>query len=178
MSDVENVKEEGMFVHQVEWDVIEQLISNANNVNKLFTYTMPKKAESYAKDGFKLLEEINKYGEDEEESWRIGLETNVQMSYEDGKLKVGDWEINKSLLNICIPAINSIIIIPDGESTYKGNKEYTKIVQLTNCIAVTPLLIKLIDVPNEDENKQKYSLGMRMEIITASETTENEEPTE
>ena len=100
------------------------------------------------------------------------------MSYEDGKLKVGDWEINKSLLNICIPAINSIIIIPDGESTYKGNKEYTKIVQLTNCIAVTPLLIKLIDVPNEDENKQKYSLGMRMEIITTSETTENEEPTE
>jgi hypothetical protein len=32
MSDEENVKEEGMFVHQVEWDVIEQLISNANNV--------------------------------------------------------------------------------------------------------------------------------------------------
>ena len=126
---------------------------------------MPKKAESYASDGFKMLEEINKFGESEDESWRISLEVDVKISFENDKLIIGDWIVEKSLLNICIPTINSIIIIPSTESTYKGNKEYTKIIQLTNCISVTPLLIKLLDIPME-EDENKFKLGMNMEIIT------------
>lgn len=126
---------------------------------------MPKKAESYADDGFNMLEEINKFGETEDESWRISLEVDVKISFENDKLIIGDWIVEKSLLNICIPTINSIIIIPSTESTYKGNKEYTKIIQLTNCISVTPLLIKLLDIPME-EDENKFKLGMNMEIIT------------
>lgn len=163
--DVETKSEESMYVHQVDWDVIKEIIAKATVVNKLFTYTMPKKAESYAADGFNMLEEINKFGESEDESWRISLEVDVKISFENDKLIIGDWIVEKSLLNICIPTINSIIIIPSTESTYKGNKEYTKIIQLTNCISVTPLLIKLLDIPME-EDENKFKLGMNMEIIT------------
>lgn len=153
-----------MYVHEVEWDILCDILSNVNNVNKVFTYTMPNKAESYASDGFNLVEEINRYGSSEEEEWRVNTETNISLECQDGVLKVGDWIIDNSVLSFCIPAINSIIIIPSSNSLYKGNRDLTKIIQLTNCISVTPLLMKMRDVPIEGE-EGKYNLGVSLEII-------------
>jgi hypothetical protein len=139
---------------------------------------MPNKAESYANDGFNMINVINSYI-DSDESWRIDSKTNVRLSIKDNKIEVGDWVITGSKLNMCIPTINSIIIIPDENSTVRGVKDPTKIIQLTNCISVTPLLVRLTDEPIEGE-PEKFKLGMTMELIspTPPEESNNEEPTE
>lgn len=158
-----------MYVHEVEWEIICDILSRVNNVNKLFTYTMPNKAESYASEGFGIIQKINEYGSSEDESWRITTETNVGLECgNDWSLKVGDWVINRGVKNLCIPAINSIIIIPSSDSTYKGNKDLTKIIQLTNCISVTPLLMKMKDIPVEGVDG-KFNLGVSLEVIDEKE---------
>lgn len=160
-----------MYIHEVEWEVLCDILTNVNNVNKVFTYTMPNKAESYSSDGFKLIQEINRYGSSEDEEWRVFTETNIHLQCEDNVLRVGDWIITDSTLSLCIPAINSIVIIPSSDSVYKGNRDLTKIIQLTNCISVTPLLMKMKDVPIEGE-EGKYNLGVNLEVIMTEEPTE------
>lgn len=175
---IEETKGIPMYVHQVDWDVILKILSNVTDVNRLHTYSMPNKAESYAANGFEMINVINGYI-DTDESWRIDSKTNVRLSIDDGKIKVDDWVVTGSKLNMCIPTINSIIIIPDENSTCRGVKDPTKIIQLTNCISVTPLLVRLTDEPIEGE-EDKFKLGMTMELITPShiEESKNEEPTD
>lgn len=69
------------------------------------------------------------------------------------------------MICMCIPRINSFIIIPDENSLIRGVKDPTKIIQLTNCICVTPLLMKLTDEPIDGE-KAKFNLGVSYEVIT------------
>jgi hypothetical protein len=54
-----------------------------------------------------------------------------------------------------------------------GVKDPTKIIQLTNCISVMPLLVKLLDERDEND-AEKFILGMSYEIIIPK--TENEKP--
>lgn len=171
---VEEVKGIPMYVHQVDWDVILKILSNVTDVNRVYTYSMPNKAESYASNGFEMINVINSYI-DSDESWRIDSKSNVRLNLKEDKIEVGDWVIAGSKLNMCIPTINSIIIIPDENSTIRGAKDPTKIIQLTNCISVTPLLVRLTDEPIEGES-EKFKLGMTMELIAP--TNNNEEPAE
>lgn len=157
-----------MYVHNIEWDVVRNILKSANNVNKVFTFNMPRKATTYIHDGFALLEEINSYSENDDENWRIGMESNVSLMVSDDFVQLGDWKIEKSDLNICIPSINSIIIIPDDNSTCRGVKEPTKILQLTNCISIKPMLVRLYDVPIEGE-EGKFNLGVSLEVIMTEE---------
>lgn len=175
---VDEVKGIPMYVHQVDWDVILKILSNVTDVNRLYTYSMPNKAESYASNGFEMINVINSYI-DTDESWRIDSKSNVKLNVSEGKIEVGDWIITGAKLNMCIPTINSIIIIPDENSVLRGVKDPTKIIQLTNCISVTPLLVRLTDEPIEGE-ADKFKLGMTMELIAPAPTKEpkNEEPTE
>ena len=90
----EKVKEETkgipMYVHQVDYDVILKILSNVTEVNRLYTYSMPNKAEKYADNGFDMINTINGYiGTDE--SWRIESNYNQVVRIEEGKIKVGDW---------------------------------------------------------------------------------------
>jgi hypothetical protein len=82
---------------------------------------------------------------DGEEDWRITKETNVKLQVQDGSIHVSNCVIKGTKLIMCIPRINSIIFIPDEESIINGVKDPTKIIQLTNCISVMPLLVRLLD---------------------------------
>jgi hypothetical protein len=170
----ETVEEKGasMFVHQIDFDTLLQVVSKVTDVNKMFIYNMPNKAEKYNDDTFALINLLNDYigGEDD---WRITKEKNVRFTIKDKKIYVGEWVISGIVNCLCIPKINSLILIPDGEATCNGSKEPTKIIQLTNCIAVTPLLVRLTDEPMEEEGK--YNLGLTYEVITPMV---NEKPTE
>lgn len=160
-----------MYVHEIDWDTLCDILTDVNNVNKLFSYNMPKKAETYANDGFSLVNEINAYGSDEEEKWRVEMENNLSLQCENGVLIIGDWVIQEAALTLCIPKINSIIIIPKNGCKHKGNNEYTKILQLTNCVSVTPLLLRLRDVPKNEEMTE-FDLGVNLEIIKEEKPTE------
>lgn len=171
----EEVTEEkgtSMYVHQVDFETLKKVLHNTTDVNKLFIYNMPNKAEKYADSGVELINTLNDYiGGDED--WRIEVKKNVKFGIVEDKMCVDSWIINNTVLCLCIPRINSILIIPDENSTNNGNKEYTKILQLTNCIAVTPLLVKLTDEPIEGE-ESKFNLGMMYEVIVPK----TEKPTE
>lgn len=170
----ETVEEKGasMYVHQIDFDTLLQVVSKVTDVNKMFIYNMPNKAEKYNDDTFALINLLNDYigGEDD---WRITKEKNVRFTIKDNKIYVGEWVISGIVNCLCIPKINSLILIPDGEATCNGSKEPTKIIQLTNCIAVTPLLVRLTDEPMEEEGK--YNLGLTYEVITPMV---NEKPTD
>jgi hypothetical protein len=171
----EEVKEEkgtAMYVHQIDYKTFLQVVANVTNVNKMFVYSMPNKASSYAEDGFNLINTLNGYigGEDD---WRISVSKNVNFGINSGKVYAGDYEISGTMLCMSIPKINSFIIIPDETSLYKGTADPTKIIQLTNCICVTPLLMRLTDEPIEgDENR--FNLGVSYEVIVPK----TEEPSE
>lgn len=160
------VEEKGtsMYVHQIDFDTFCKVIQNVTNVNKMFIYNMPNKASSYADDGFNLINVLNEYIGGEED-WRITTLKNVDFGINEGKIYVGDCEISGTIICMCIPRINSFIIIPDENSLIRGVKDPTKIIQLTNCICVTPLLMKLTDEPIDGE-ESKFNLGVSYEVIT------------
>jgi hypothetical protein len=171
----ETTEEKGtsMYVHQVEYPTLLAILHKVTDVNKVFTYSMPKKAESYATSGFDLITTLNDYI-DGEEDWRINKESNVALRVENETITVGNFVIKGIKLGLCIPRINSIIIIPDENCTINGAKDPTKIIQLTNCISVTPLLVRLLD-EKVDGEEEKFQLGMTYEIIVPKEKNE---PTE
>lgn len=181
MSDIEieNKQDNGtsMYVHQVEFQTLLSILQRVTNVNKLFTYTMPNKAEKYAGDGFDLISTLNNFI-DGDEDWRIQKENNVSLKVQGDKITIGNTLITGTKLVMCLPRINSIIIIPDENCLINGVKDLTKIIQLTNCIAIMPLLVRLSDEPIEGE-EGKYNLGMTMEIIVPRTSEQKEEkPTE
>jgi hypothetical protein len=179
MSDeVKETREEkgtSMYVHQIDYATFLQVVGNVTNVNKMFVYSMPNKASSYADDGFNLINTLNGYIGGEED-WRISISKNVNFTINEGKVYAGDYELSGSLLCMSIPKINSFIIIPDSNGLYKGSADPTKIIQLTNCICVTPLLMRLTDEPIEGE-EEKFNLGVSYEVIVPK-TEETEKPTE
>ena len=160
-----------MYVHQVEFETLKEVLAKVTNANKVFTYSMPKKAESYADSGFELINTLNDYI-DGEEDWRINKETNVDVSVNEQGVIVGNSLIVGTKLTLCIPRINSIIIIPSDGSLINGAKDPTKIIQLTNCISVTPLLVRLLDEKGDDDT---FRLGMTYQVIVPKE---KKEPTE
>lgn len=177
MSDEVKDMTNSMYVHQIDYDTFLKVVANVTNVNKMFVYNMPNKASSYADDGFSLINTLNDYIGGEE-SWRITTYKNVDFNITDRKVNVGDYEISGSLVCMSIPKINSFIIIPDSDSLYRGSYDPTKVIQITNCICVTPLLMKLTDEPIEGES-EKFNLGVSYEVIVPKvEPNENEKPTE
>lgn len=169
----ETIEEKGtsMYVHQVEFETLKEVLAKVTNANKVFTYSMPKKAESYADSGFELINTLNDYI-DGEEDWRINKETNIDVSVNEQGVIVGNSLIVGTKMTLCIPRINSIIIIPSDGSLINGAKDPTKIIQLTNCISVTPLLVRLLDEKGDDDT---FRLGMTYQVIVPKE---KKEPTE
>ena len=59
----ETTEEKGtsMYVHQIEFDTLKEVLVKVTNANKVFTYSMPKRADSYANSGFELINTLNDY---------------------------------------------------------------------------------------------------------------------
>lgn len=152
-----------MYIHQVEFDVITKILEKVTNVNKVLIYNMPNKAEKYADNAVELISILNEFNNSDEE-WRITIKENVNASFQNEVLKIDNWEISGSKKCICIPKINSIIIIPDESSTCEGLKDPSKIIQLINCVSISPLLITLYDEPIVGDTN-KFNLSMGYNII-------------
>lgn len=164
-------EEKELYVHQIDYEVLLKILSNVTYVSRLCTYNMPTKADKYVENSLELINIIDGYIGGEED-WRVNKENDVQFSINDGVIKIGDWVITGTKSCICLPKINSIILIPDEDSRFKNAKEPTKILHLVNCVAVTPLLVRLTDEPIEGE-ENKFNLGMTLEVIVM-----NEKPTD
>lgn len=155
-----------MYVHQVNFQTLCQILSNVTDVNRVFTYSMPNKAQSYAQSGFELINTLNQYI-DGQEDWRIIKQSNVKLNVVNESITIGNSVIRGTKLVMCIPRINSILIIPDENCVVNGVKDPTKIIQLTNCIAVTPLLVRMLDEEGQDGN---FKLGLTYDVIMKKPT--------
>jgi hypothetical protein len=158
-----NDKSVQMFVHQIDFGTLKNVLSKVTDVSLLFTYNMPNKAVSYIDNGFELIKKLEEYTNGDE-TWRITKDKQVPLRIIDDKICINEWVIGDASAVLCIPQINTIIIVPDEESTCRGAKEPTKILQLTNCISVTPLLLVLGDEP-DTENEGKYRLSVGYQVI-------------
>ena len=167
VTDIETTVEETqqMYVQQLEWDVFKSVIERITNVNTLYMYNMPNKAEKYSEDIVGLIQTLDIFlrGDDE---WRVSDEKHVPFKYdsENDKILVGNWVIGKPHLILCIPKLNSFFIIPDNEATYKGSPNPTQIIQLSNCLSVMPMILVMNEVPNE-EKEGSYNISMSFEML-------------
>lgn len=154
-----------MYVQQIEWDVFKSVIERITNVNTLYMYNMPNKAEKYADDIAGLIQTLDEYlrGDDE---WRVTNEKHVPFKYDsdNDKVMVGNWVFGKPLVTLCIPKLNSFFIIPDTDATYKGGSNPTMIIQLSNCLSVMPMLLVMNEVPNA-EKEGSYNITMGYEML-------------
>ena len=86
------------------------------------------------------------------------LVSNDEYIIFDGNNKILDAD-----LCICMPIVNSIFVIPGPESI-KSGWDVTKIVQFTNLISLTPMLLRLTDVEDE-ENPPNHKISVSYEVI-------------
>lgn len=164
-----------MYVQQVDWETFKPLVSRVTNVNRLYMYNMPNKAERYASDVVSLIQTLDEYLSGDED-WRVTDEKNVEFGFnvEEDKIVIGSWVFGKPLAILCIPKLNSFFIIPDNDATYKGSKSPTHVLQLSNCISIMPMLLTMREVP-DNEKEGVINIAMAYEMV--SPPTE-EKPTE
>lgn len=161
----EETKEATMYVQQIDWETFTSVIERITNVNRLYMYNMPNKAEKYVSDVAGMITTLDDYlrGDDE---WRVTDEKNVRFFFDKEKenVNVGNWVFGKPLLILCIPKLNSFFIVPDKDATYKGSPAPTNIIQLSNCISVMPMLLTMTEVPNP-EKEGSYNISMSYEML-------------
>lgn len=133
-----------MYVQQIDWNTFIPLVERVTNVNRVYMYNMPNKAETYSNSVVELIKTLDDYltGEDE---WRVTNENNVPFKYDKERdvIGVGSWILSEPKLILCIPKLNSFFIIPGTKSTFKGSPSPTHIIQLSNCISVMPMLLTM-----------------------------------
>lgn len=154
--------EQSIYVQQIDWDMFLSLVKKVTNVNRLYSYNMPNKASKYVDDIVGLIKTLDDFisGED---NWRVTHECNVKFFIDGDKVRVGDWEIANSLLTLCIPKLNSFFIIPNDDSSFKGGKNPSQILQLCNCYSIMPMLLTMKEVQDEEkENVTNVALSYEM----------------
>lgn len=165
-----------MYVQQIEWDVFKGVIERVTNVNRLFMYNMPTKAEKYVEDIVNLIKTLDGYltGEDD---WRVTEEKNIRflINKKTDTIEAGSWSFGKPLLILCIPKLNSFFIVPDSTATYKGSPSPTHIIQLSNCISIMPMLLTMNEVP-DPEKEGVTNISMCYEML--NQYKEEEKPSE
>lgn len=170
----EDIRHE-MYVQQIDWEVFKNVVDRVTNVNRLFMYNMPNKAEKYSSDVVNLINTLDSYltGDDE---WRVTDEKNVRFFYnkEHDTVEAGNWTFGKPLVILCIPKLNSFFIVPDSNALYKGSPSPTHIIQLSNCISIMPMLLTMNEVP-DTEKEGVTNISMCYEMITQYK---EEKPTE
>ena len=178
--DVESKTEEiqhQMYVQQIDWETFTSLVEKVTNVNRVYMYNMPDKAEKYAGEIVDLIQTLDNYLSSDED-WRVTNESNVPFKYitNEDKICVGNWVISEPKVILCIPKLNSFFIIPSANSTYKGSPSPTHIIQLSNCISIMPMLLCMREIP-DNEKEGVINIAMTYEMIP-TKTNQKENPSE
>ena len=154
-----------MYVQQIEWETFISVMERITNVNRLYMFNMPNKAEKYISDVSGMIQTLDDYLSGDEE-WRVTNEKNVNFRYnKDAEMiEVGNWLFGKPLLILCIPKLNSFFIVPDKDALYKGSPNPTQILQLSNCISIAPMLLNMQEIPNP-EKENSFNISMSFELL-------------
>ena len=162
-----------MYVQQVDWETFKNIIERVTNVNRIYMYNMPNKAEKYKEDIVGLIKTLDEYLSGDEE-WRVTDEKNApfKLDKKSDKIYAGNWVLGRPHVILCIPRLNSFFIIPDSDARYKESSAPTTIIQLSNCISVMPMILSMNEVPDK-EKEGVINIAMAYQILP-----QNEEATE
>ena len=163
MSVEENKK---LYIQSVSFETFLKIVNGTDLVDMLYLYNMPNHIKSYAKDVENTAQSIFSIYENEDELWRVKKYRGMDIEVDDKSLKFQNSTIVDAELVLCLPIINSIIIVPGPESIKLG-WDVTKILQLTNLVSLTPMLLRMTDVLDED-NPPNHKISISYEVIEKS----------
>ena len=155
-----------LYIQSVTFDTFLKIINGTDLVDMLYMYNMPNHIKSYAKDVENTAKTIFSIYENEDELWRVKKYRGVDIEVTDKFLKFQNSSIVDAELILCLPIINSIIVVPGPESIKLG-WDVTKILQLTNLISLTPMLLRMTDMMDE-ENPPNHKISVSYEVIDKS----------
>lgn len=162
----ENLNEEKqkIYLQSINYETLLKIVKDVNIVDTMYIYSMPNHIKTYAKDVEKTTQTIFSFFENEDERWRATNMKRVDFAVNEDTLCFGGMRIVDVDLCICMPITNSIIVIP-GPETIKLGWDVTKIIQFSNMISLTPMLLRLTDMEDE-ENPPKHKVAVTYEVIS------------
>lgn len=159
-------KNDKLYIQSVSFETFLKIINGTDIVDMLYMYNMPNHIKTYASDVENTAQSIFSIYENEDELWRVKKYRGVDIEVDDKSLKYQNSIIVDADLVLCLPIINSIIVIPGPESIKLG-WDVTKILQLTNLISLTPMLLRMTDVLDED-NPPNHKISISYEVVDKS----------
>ena len=153
-----------VYLQSISFETLLKIVNGTDRIGSLYMFSMPNHIKSYTSDVEKTTQSIFSIFENEDERWRIKAKSNVDIVSNDEYIIFdGNNKILDADLCICMPIVNSIFVIPGPESI-KSGWDVTKIVQFTNLISLTPMLLRLTDVEDE-ENPPNHKISVSYEVI-------------
>ena len=155
-----------IYLQSIKFDVFMQIVEKINLIDSLYMYSMPTHIKAYEGDVNKLTSPIFSFYENEDEKWRVNLTRGVEAQVTKDSFSFQDKRIVDCRVCLCMPITNSIILVP-GDESIKLGWDCSKIVQFTNLVSLTPRLLRLLDMVNEDD-PEKHHIGIDYEIVETS----------
>lgn len=149
-----------IFLQIIDFNGLCGFVSKCNYADTITTYQLPDKASKYAGEPGKLMDLLISYYKDDEEIWRVDKKRTVALELQDECCLIGekgaDKPRRKKLVDadkvFAIASLNSFFVIPGKESIANGSFNPSEVIQLSNLIAVKPLMLIL---GNEVVDKEK-----------------------
>lgn len=142
----------------IDYDGLCGFLSKANYADAVTTYQMPNKASSYVDDAASLVELLVEYHKSEDDKWRVKKEQTVELTTKDNVCVIGKtrtlFDVSKVF---AIATLNSFFVVPGPKSISQGGFNPSEVIQLSNLIAVKPLML-MLDNKLVDEEKDVWML--------------------
>ena len=152
-----------IYLQSINYETLLKIVQDVNVVETIYLYSMPNHIKTYAKNVENTVQTIFSFFENEDDRWRATNMKHVDFSVNSESINFGGLKIVDIDLCICMPITNSIIIIP-GQESIKLGWDVTKVIQLSNMISLTPMLLRLTDMEDE-ENPPNHKISVSYEVI-------------
>lgn len=143
--------EDKLFIQVIDFKSLVGFVKEANTVGVLSSYQLPNRAIDYVEDLGNLTETLINTATDEK--WRIKKEQGLRVSVtEEGAIVLNDKKVLFDAATVyAMTDINSFIIVPGENSVSNGGFNPCEVLQMSNLIALKPLLLTLVKRPIDEE---------------------------
>lgn len=160
--------EEKILMQPIEYDGLFGFVKQCNYAT-LLTYQLPNKADSLVDDLQGLMEILVSYFNNEDDRWRVKKESNVEVhgaqKEETGEkyITLGKDRILYDVAKVfAIVKLNSFFVIPGPRSLSEGHFNPSEVLQISNLIAVKPLVMMLAnEVVDEEKDVWKLTASFK-----------------
>lgn len=149
--------EEKILMQPIEYDGLFGFVKQCNYAT-LLTYQLPNKADAFVDDLQGLMEVLTGYFNNDDERWRVKKEINVDIhgaqkeASAEKYITLGKDKVLYDAAKIfAVVRLNSFFVIPGPRSLSEGRFNPSEVLQISNLIAVKPLVMMLANEPVDEE---------------------------